>query len=87
MRRPASASAELPKGMASETLDLVAEALRRHGQDASASLIADAIGTSRVTARRYLEHLAHLGVVRRDVRHGGPGRPEVVYSWPAGGSG
>ncbi len=36
-------------------------------------------GTSRVTARRYLEHLADAGWVARHFRYGGPGRPEVEY--------
>jgi hypothetical protein len=34
---------------------------------------------SRVTARRYLEHLADAGVAGRSLRHGGSGRPEVEY--------
>ncbi len=34
---------------------------------------------SRVTARRYLEHLAEAGVLRREPRYGGPGRPEMAY--------
>ena len=36
-------------------------------------------GASRVTARRYLEHLAGEQVVERTVRYGGSGRPEVEY--------
>ncbi|MFD0516890.1 hypothetical protein [Paractinoplanes durhamensis] len=37
------------------------------------------MGASRVTARRYLEHLAETGRVVRSPRYGGPGRPEVEY--------
>lgn len=47
----------------------------------SAAEVADATGTSRVTARRYLEHLAAQGLVVRGARHGHSGRPEVEYVW------
>jgi response regulator of citrate/malate metabolism len=40
---------------------------------------AAATGLSRVTARRYLEHLADRGVCRRAPRYGGAGRPPVRY--------
>lgn len=71
----------LPKGLDARTLDLVLGALRA-GQGAaglSAAEVAAKIGASRVTARRYLEHLADGGRVVRSSRYGGPGRPEVEY--------
>ena len=37
--------------------------------------------SSRVTARRYLEHLADVGLAVRSLRYGGGGRPEVEYRW------
>ena len=46
---------------------------------ASASEVAEAAGTSRVTARRYLEHLVESGLVERRPRYGGGGRPEMEY--------
>ncbi|WJY01862.1 HTH domain-containing protein [Curtobacterium sp. 458] len=51
------------------------------GQAVSASEVADALGISRVTARRYLEHLIGAGQAGKDVRHNGPGRPEYAYRW------
>ena len=69
----------LPKGMSAETMRLVTERLR--SGPSSATEMADATGTSRVTARRYLEHLADTGVVARRSRYGGGGRPEVEYRW------
>ena len=48
--------------------------------DTAAELAAET-GTSRVTARRYLEHLAETGLVERRPRYGGSGRPEVEYTW------
>jgi response regulator of citrate/malate metabolism len=45
----------------------------------STAEVATRTGTSRVTARHYLEHLADAGRVIRSPRYGGPGRPEVEY--------
>jgi response regulator of citrate/malate metabolism len=70
----------VPKGMSVDTLREVTVALR-DGVGRSASELAAAIGTSRVTARRYLEYLAGEDVVERSVRYGGSGRPEVEYRW------
>jgi response regulator of citrate/malate metabolism len=71
----------LPKGLDAGTLDLVLGALRAASAPAglSAAEVAARIGASRVTARRYLEHLAEAGRVIRSPRYGGPGRPEVEY--------
>lgn len=75
-------SAPLPKGMSAETLRAVTAALREAGHDLSASEVAAVVGASRVTARRYLEHLADQGLAARGVRYGpSGGRPEVSYSW------
>lgn len=79
--RRAPVDPHLPKGMSPETLALVSDALRAAPEGLSASEVADAVGASRVTARRYLEHLTATGAAERRMRHGGPGRPEVGYSW------
>lgn len=75
--RPAARSA-LPKGLGSETLAQVQDVLAQHGA-ASASEVGERLGSSRVTARRYLEHLAETGEVERVTRLGRAGRPEVEY--------
>lgn len=80
-RRSPTTGQHLPKGMSPETLALVSDALRAAPAGLSASEVAASVGTSRVTARRYLEHLATTGVAERRMRHGGAGRPEVGYSW------
>ncbi len=75
-----SSRADLPKGLTRETLDLVRAAVRDGPAGAmSATELAAALDLSRVTARRYLEHLADTGVVDRAGRYGTPGRPEVEY--------
>lgn len=78
----------LPKGVALESLQAVAAALRdRQGSGGmSAAEVAEALGASRVTARRYLEHLVAAGLATRRARYQGAGRPELEYAWgePAG---
>lgn len=69
----------LPKGLSPQTLQTV-ETLLSGGESMSAREVAGALGLSRVTARRYLEHLASDGVVTRAQRHGGKGRPEAEYA-------
>lgn len=78
--RPA-APVELTKGIARETLESIAAVLMGKPGGASATEVAEAVGTSRVTARRYLEHLVVSGQADKDVRHSGPGRPENEYRW------
>jgi response regulator of citrate/malate metabolism len=70
-----------PKGMSAETLRDVTAALRDGGAAMSASEVAAAVGASRVTVRRYLEHLAETGQAERRPRYGGTGRPEMEYVW------
>ena len=70
----------LPKGIGPESLRAVAAQLR-HSGPMSAVQVAEILGTSRVTARRYLEHLTESGLAERHSRYGGTGRPEVEYRW------
>ncbi|MGL5809278.1 MAG: response regulator [Nocardioides sp.] len=80
-----SSPAELPKGLSTQRLQGVTDRLRgAHGGSEgglSATELGDLIGTSRVTARRYLEYLADVGLVERTLRQGRSGRPEVEYVW------
>jgi response regulator of citrate/malate metabolism len=71
----------LPKGMSLDSLRAVVVALRARPEGLSAGEAAEEVGVSRVTARRYLEHLADEGRVTRAPRYGGAGRPEVGYVW------
>jgi response regulator of citrate/malate metabolism len=73
--------AGLPKGMAPETLEQITEMLRGGDRAFSASEVGERLGISRVTARRYLEHLARVDQVMRTPRHGRAGRPELEYHW------
>jgi two-component system CitB family response regulator len=69
----------LPKGLSDATLDLILQALSRSQSGLAATAVADAAGVSRVTARRYLDHLCQLGKAELTMRYGGPGRPEHRY--------
>ena len=70
---------ELPKGLSGATRDLVIETLRESGGPLSAQEVAASAGLSRVTARRYLDHLVGTGLVELTLQYGAPGRPEHRY--------
>ena len=72
---------QLPKGMGEETLGAVVSALRDCEAGASAEAVGERAGVSRVTARRYLEHLVNTGAAVREPQYGGVGRPELLYRW------
>ena len=78
--RTSSASTTLPKGLIPETLAQISEHLNASAGTAfSATELADQLGMSRVTARRYLEHLAESKAAVKQPRHGTRGRPEYEY--------
>ena len=64
----------------SKTLTLIVEALRRHREGASAAVIGEETGLSRVSARRHLERLVEDGRASVTPAYGKAGRPEMVYS-------
>jgi len=76
----------LPKGLSGSTLDSVQDFMKSQSGAVSASEVMEALGMSRVTARRYLEYLADAGTVSRTARYGAPGRPENEYRWSRAGS-
>ena len=69
----------LPKGLSDATLELIVAALGRSQSGLPAAAVAEEAGVSRVTARRYLDHLCQLGRAELTMRYGGPGRPEHRY--------
>ncbi|MBP5800925.1 PAS domain-containing protein [Microbacterium maritypicum] len=68
----------LPKGLSAETLDRVSAALVAR-PDASATEIGEDLDISRVSARRYLEHLAASGRATRALDYATKGRPSTRY--------
>lgn len=72
--------APLPKGLAAHSLGRVLDELHSSEADSSATEIAERVGMSRVSARRYLEHLVAIGRAAVVPRYGAIGRPENRYA-------
>jgi response regulator of citrate/malate metabolism len=68
----------LPKGLSAETLEAIRAALGEL-PGASAGEIGDHTGLSRVSARRYLEHLVNGGAATRSLDYASAGRPTTRY--------
>lgn len=73
-----AAPSALPKGLSQETGQLVLHAVQQGGE-VSAAECAELAGLSRVSARRYLEHFASLGVLGVRLEYGRAGRPVHRY--------
>jgi len=83
--RVAARGPALPKGLSEATLELVIHTLRTARSGLAAADVARVAGLSRVTARRYLDHLCRLGSAEVTMRYGSPGRPEHRYRLLASG--
>ena len=70
----------LPKGLSAETTTLVVRTLRS-AEELSAGECGELAGLSRVSARRYLEHLVATGQAVVRLQYGAAGRPERRYRW------
>ncbi|MFI9582357.1 response regulator [Streptomyces sp. NPDC052236] len=73
--------AGLPKGLSGPTLEAVTRSLRESPAGLTATEAGAAVGISRITARRYLEHLVTDGRAARSPQYGQVGRPELQYRW------
>ncbi|MFE7781914.1 response regulator [Streptomyces nigrescens] len=73
--------AALPKGLTAATLQAVTTVLRAARSGLTATEAAADVGISRITARRYLEHLVESGRAARAPQYGQVGRPELRYRW------
>lgn len=78
----AAAPPDLPKGLSPTTLEAIIAALRDAGGDGlTATEVAERIGMSARSARRYLAHLEQTGCARSAPSYGGPGRPQLRFEW------
>ncbi|WP_282693225.1 response regulator [Streptomyces sp. CC208A] len=73
--------ATLPKGLSGPTLEAVTRTLREAPAGLTAAEAGAEVGISRITARRYLEHLVTEGRADRAPQYGQIGRPELQYRW------
>lgn len=78
--RSSDPEASLPKGIDSVTLDKVVSVLSSARKPVTASEVGARLGVSRITARRYLEHLVSEQRAKVEPRYGTVGRPEHRYS-------
>ncbi|NNU83536.1 response regulator [Geobacillus sp. BMUD] len=69
----------LPKGIQPLTLEKVLMVVKQCQDGVTAEEVGRQIGTSRTTARRYLEYLVSTGQVSADIVYGSVGRPERIY--------
>lgn len=77
---PATEQVEaLPKGIDTQTLERVATFFDDASVTYTATALSQHIGTSRSTARRYLEHLVERGILQTELLYGTVGRPERNY--------
>ncbi|CAM3691881.1 response regulator [Halomonas sp. FME1] len=77
--RSAQKTRVLPKGIDRLTLRAVVAALQASSQPQAAMQVAREMGTSRSTARRYLEFLVSVQLVNAELGYGDVGRPERRY--------
>ena len=70
------------KGLQSKTLDSIRTYLNQHiGEGLTSEQIADEVGLSRVTIRRYMNYLIELKEVSSDVDYNTGGRPSIIYHY------
>jgi len=78
-KRKESKKESLPKGIDSVTLSKVQHYMEKDDKSWSAEEMGSQIGSSRTTARRYLEYLVQTEDVRVEQNYGIVGRPERRY--------
>lgn len=71
---------QLPKGIQLQTLELIYAALEEnHAVELTAEELADQIGLSRVTVRRYMNYLLETGEIIGKMNYETGGRPCMLY--------
>ena len=70
---------ELPKGLDRHTLKKVWQAIAKSKELFTTEQMAQQVGLSRVSMRKYLEFLQKTGVIQLDICYGAVGRPTYKY--------
>jgi two-component system, CitB family, response regulator MalR len=70
---------ELPKGLTQETLQRVVDSIFTMNEGFTAEELAQSIGISRVSVRKYLKFLVEIGFLSVDLIYGTVGRPVYRY--------
>ncbi len=70
------------KGLQSKTLDSIRAYLDQHiGEGLTSEQIADEVGLSRVTIRRYMNYMIEQKEVSSDIDYNTGGRPSIIYHY------
>lgn len=69
----------LPKGLSRITLKKVIEAIQQQNTGFTTQQIADILDISRITIRKYLNHLVNINVLSEDAEYYTSGRPVSVF--------
>ncbi|SFQ26635.1 two-component system, CitB family, response regulator MalR [Lachnospiraceae bacterium XBB1006] len=73
---------ELPKGIQEQTLRNICDFLSgQGGEELTGEEIADVVGLSRVTVRRYMNFLLERGTIVGRMNYETGGRPSMLYRW------
>ena len=70
----------LPKGLSRITLKKVIEAIQQQNTGFTTQQIADILDISRITIRKYLNHLVNIEVLSEDAEYYTSGRPVSVFT-------
>ena len=70
----------LPKGLSRITLKKVLEAIQQHNEGFTTQQIADELDISRITIRKYLNHLVSINILSEDAEYYTSGRPVSVFT-------
>lgn len=82
MKKEMPKSKNLPKGIQKKTMERICRFLQNNSDDEfSGERIALGVGLSRVTVRRYLNHLCDSGEISQNMDYETGGRPCTLYHW------
>ena len=71
---------ELPKGLSKITLKKIIETLLTRNAGFNTQQIADELDISRITIRKYLNHMVNINILKEDADYYTSGRPVSIYS-------
>ena len=70
----------LPKGLSRITLKKVLENIKEQERGFTTQQVADDLDISRITIRKYLNHLVNINVLSEDAEYYTSGRPVSVFT-------
>lgn len=72
-----------PKGIQEKTMQMILDYMKENSNKwLTGDEIAEKVGLTGVTVRRYMTHLSEIGKVLADMNYGTGGRPCMLYKIP-----